>query len=732
MSAGQLPPPGTVLRKYDRNGAVRCEAVVGEGGQVIYRGVTYSSISAAAKVAAGDIGLAAKSCDGYAFFGLKSAAPRAPRPVAPQAQAQAPLPLPARWDDLFPPAPPPQALSQAMPQAATDHSTHGRADASGAPIDADCACRGSILEEACAAAGCGFCRAARMVAQAQASIARLDDMAARAAQTTSPTGRLAASDQAVLQNIPVRTDAAKEIQAAVVAPPAPASPVVMVEQSGWSTFNDRAAFEEHVRKERASSTAPASLGARLNEIAQLLPLPSEVAYHEVASRGAHSASTQDGIAEEAGLPSQKEHDVQAIDFAYGNLVASTNHKPDREAFRALWMARHLPEAEFDAWASARTWCERDAIAPPASSEVDTALEELRASLPAEDAPPTPTAIGSACTCVHATEQHGPLGCGVVTLVRGECPCKWNGQATDAPASAPESTARGSRTHELKCWPEPFAAILDGRKTFEVRKDDRGFKAGDVLWLREWAPDLDGAPPHGRYTGRALRRAVKYMVPGGRWGLPDDLCVMGIADTSKLPPLASAQIAAQHADVVPRSTLVSEMRAELLAEIDDVLQNSLYWQGGRLDTIKHLLGRVETVDYMSESAYAFVRTVQVGGDLHTMHLAPRDRRDHDDGPWVWTCGCGVPAALPFAGVEYDNPEDGWRAVDEWEADQGPTPEGTLAAPAGSTEGERAAGAAGATETARSSLQPESTGPAPAPGPSSQEATDAPPDAPSAKP
>jgi len=62
-------------------------------------------------------------------------------------------------------------------------------------------------------------------------------------------------------------------------------------------------------------------------------------------------------------------------------------------------------------------------------------------------------------------------------------------------------------HELKVWPEYFDAIEAGEKLFEIRKNDRDYRVGDTLWLREYEPGPD------EYTGYEMRRRVTYMLNG---------------------------------------------------------------------------------------------------------------------------------------------------------------------------------------------------------------------------
>lgn len=78
-------------------------------------------------------------------------------------------------------------------------------------------------------------------------------------------------------------------------------------------------------------------------------------------------------------------------------------------------------------------------------------------------------------------------------------------------------------HELKCQRPFFEDVMEGRKPFEFRKNDRNFKCGDRLYLREF---LDDRGPEYAYTGREGLVDVTYVLYAG-FGLPKGFCIMAV-------------------------------------------------------------------------------------------------------------------------------------------------------------------------------------------------------------
>lgn len=67
-------------------------------------------------------------------------------------------------------------------------------------------------------------------------------------------------------------------------------------------------------------------------------------------------------------------------------------------------------------------------------------------------------------------------------------------------------------HTLKCHSREFLQIMDGDKTFELRKNDRPFSEQDYLMLLEFRPERE------RYTGKhVLVRVTHIMTPAESFG-----------------------------------------------------------------------------------------------------------------------------------------------------------------------------------------------------------------------
>ena len=78
-------------------------------------------------------------------------------------------------------------------------------------------------------------------------------------------------------------------------------------------------------------------------------------------------------------------------------------------------------------------------------------------------------------------------------------------------------------HELKCWIPYFKQVAGGSKPFEVRPDDRDFRVGDFLWLREWDPASE------TYTGQEVHKQITCRTEKGSGWVKDGFVVLGLQD-----------------------------------------------------------------------------------------------------------------------------------------------------------------------------------------------------------
>lgn len=60
------------------------------------------------------------------------------------------------------------------------------------------------------------------------------------------------------------------------------------------------------------------------------------------------------------------------------------------------------------------------------------------------------------------------------------------------------------THWLKIQPQYFNEVISGKKNFEIRKNDRDFRVGDTLLLKEFIPEKQ------EFTGRSVEKEVTYI------------------------------------------------------------------------------------------------------------------------------------------------------------------------------------------------------------------------------
>lgn len=100
-----------------------------------------------------------------------------------------------------------------------------------------------------------------------------------------------------------------------------------------------------------------------------------------------------------------------------------------------------------------------------------------------------------------------------------------------------------RVHDLAVWSPYWALINAGQMRVMVCRDDCGHRAGDVLILREWDPNLKpGALAENKalsddrtgVTGQVCHRQVTHVLRGGQFGLAEEYVALSLVEESPVP------------------------------------------------------------------------------------------------------------------------------------------------------------------------------------------------------
>lgn len=124
------------------------------------------------------------------------------------------------------------------------------------------------------------------------------------------------------------------------------------------------------------------------------------------------------------------------------------------------------------------------------------------------------------------------------------------------------------THDIKTWMPYFQDILDGKKPFEFRKNDRNYLLGDTVIHNEYDPDKKEA------TGRIIHADISYIIYGPDFGIPDGFCVF-------------AQQTFQHRDFVSE---YSRLSVDLLPQYEQKL--STRYGGNLSERLRYVLSSLD--------------------------------------------------------------------------------------------------------------------------------------------
>lgn len=90
-------------------------------------------------------------------------------------------------------------------------------------------------------------------------------------------------------------------------------------------------------------------------------------------------------------------------------------------------------------------------------------------------------------------------------------------------------------HDLKTWPVYFRAAKSGEKPFDVRRNDRNFRVGDFVTLREYDPATE------TLTDDTATFVITYILPGSQFGILPGFVVLGLKRVPDAPASVTVKV-----------------------------------------------------------------------------------------------------------------------------------------------------------------------------------------------
>jgi hypothetical protein len=133
-----------------------------------------------------------------------------------------------------------------------------------------------------------------------------------------------------------------------------------------------------------------------------------------------------------------------------------------------------------------------------------------------------------------------------------------------------------KTHRIKTWKPFFQDVLDGRKPFDFRKNDRDFKVDDDIVHIEYDPETQAE------TGRHCNTTIIYILQGGQFGIPDGYVLF-------------TQVTASQSDFIRQYHHIAN---DILPEYEKTLSHRV--GGDIIDRLSHVLRSLQ--DTATNSVY----------------------------------------------------------------------------------------------------------------------------------